>query len=293
MKKRITTGLLSAFAAVTLCITLPGNIFAQGGNAGAIEKAANKGTTVRLVLNTPEKEKQAKAAKEVAASAPVASPDKPTVGKPQTSPNQQRLDEPSCGGSPEAACCASNCCGSSECRSGVRSCGNRHCQHARNNRNTVRGLFASAGTPGHGHYGTTWSDETFYHRRPAPYAHHGYHAGQHAYRQDRQFQGGNGMYPGGYGYASRHCPCPIQPCPHHGQACEKPDWWFLHPQTEPTFGLNPLVPPREGPLFPRLQNCCIFGGHPVPNTMPLPPTPTYTTRGPRDYFLANPPSIGY
>lgn len=62
------------------------------------------------------------------------------------------------------------------------------------------------------------------------------------------------------------------------------------PSGLPHFGLRPLVDmePSE-PRHPFVQK--LLG---APKTgEPVMPLPTYTTRGPRDFLLANPPSIGY
>lgn len=78
----------------------------------------------------------------------------------------------------------------------------------------------------------------------------------------------------------------------YGFGCERPDWWFLYPQTEPIFGINPLIPPGTPHEYRGFAKH-LLGQHPVANVAPEPPLPTYTTRGPRDFFLADPPSIGY
>lgn len=67
---------------------------------------------------------------------------------------------------------------------------------------------------------------------------------------------------------------------------------------QPAMGLRPLIQPGDGyergypARFPRARSWLVPAA-PGITTLPAPPMPMYTTRGPRDFFNPNPPCIGY
>jgi len=99
-----------------------------------------------------------------------------------------------------------------------------------------------------------------------------------------------------------------------------PQWrQAMQPTYQPYFGAQPLMNPRSphaphavfaaanagycqaeigypkgGTIFPGLQRFLAPDQFLMSTTRPATPIPTYTTRGPRDFFLNdNPSSIGY
>ncbi|MDR2754365.1 MAG: hypothetical protein LBC20_01540 [Planctomycetaceae bacterium] len=99
--------------------------------------------------------------------------------------------------------------------------------------------------------------------------------------------------------------CPVHgyaPCPHPGLEIGQFLRQTLQPADRPYWGMQPLYIPREHydpnfqPRFPRIRALFLappVNGQVYMSTTPPVPMPTYTTRGPRDFFNPNPPSIGY
>jgi len=73
----------------------------------------------------------------------------------------------------------------------------------------------------------------------------------------------------------------------------------MHPPVPAAYGgMYPPVPAAYGGMYPppqpRFPMLSSFFASPIyMTTVPMPPMPTYTTRGPRDFLNPDPPSIGY
>ncbi|MDR0338160.1 MAG: hypothetical protein LBI18_13835 [Planctomycetaceae bacterium] len=113
----------------------------------------------------------------------------------------------------------------------------------------------------------------------------------------------------GYG-AMQVCPgktngiCPVHgyaPCPHSEFELRQFLRQTFKPADRPYWGMQPLYIPREQydpgfqPRFPRIRALLVTppAAQVYMTTTPPVPMPTYTTRGPRDFFNPNPPGIGY
>lgn len=99
--------------------------------------------------------------------------------------------------------------------------------------------------------------------------------------------------------------CPVHgygQCPHPNQGLRPFIRQAFAPADRPYFGMQPLYVPREHydpnfqPRFPRLRSLFVMpAGADARYMTTTPPEQmnTYTTRGPRDFLMPNPPSIGY